>query len=93
MVPPRSGQPLNKNPLVMHQGEKASLTLSGTAETCDTLCLDNGGNSGGGYLTFGLSPCNSEVHSALRCGQVFTFPCSLNRPGERVLVLFNVIII
>lgn len=39
-----------KNPFVMHKGKKASLTLAGTAQCAYTLCLDNGGISGAGYL-------------------------------------------
>jgi len=60
----------------MHKGINASLTLSGTADGCDTLYLDNGGNSGTGYSS-SFSPCNSKVHSAKLFGQVLTNSCSL----------------
>jgi hypothetical protein len=77
-VPPQLGA-LTKNPAVMtHVGKKPASLILGTVETYDTFYLDNGGISGAGYLTK-LSPCNSEVHSAPLCGQVFTGPCSLFR--------------
>ncbi len=44
----------------------------------DTLCPDNGGVSGVGYLACGRSLCNSEVHSAMACAS------GLHRVCERL---------
>jgi hypothetical protein len=48
--------PLTKNPVGDATGWQASLTLMGYAqsELLNTLCLDNGGNSGAGYWQFGV---------------------------------------
>ena len=56
----------------------------------DALCPDNGGDSGASYsAVYCLSPCSSEVHSAVMCARgsqqsPFSVP-----PYRRVLVLFK----
>jgi hypothetical protein len=89
VVPPNLGWLKQKTCCDAQQEEKASLTRCGYGEIAYTLCPDNGGNSGAGYSAF-FSPCNSEVHSALRFGQVFTVPLLSDPSWRRVLVLVTV---
>jgi hypothetical protein len=75
-----------KIPCVLRRDSTASLTQVGYVRKPDyTLCPDNGGIPGPGYCFIQKtnqnkgSPCNSEVHSRLSCGQVLTVSCSLYR--------------
>jgi hypothetical protein len=102
VVPPWLGSPLpsvagkQKNPPVMTTGdvyEPASL-FSGTAlvfSEGDTLCLDNGGNSGSDYLpvlALGIVSAAPRPIRRWRAGGILTF-FPLSGPSfQRVLFLF-----
>lgn len=72
----------------MHTGEKASLTLAGTALDAYTLCRDNGGISGAGYLLPFTLQLRGPFCAPVRAGSHLIL---LSVPPEgRILALIHV---
>ena len=81
----------SESPSVMRQGKYSQPhSIRARQCACDALCPDNGGDSGESYsAVYRLSPCSSEVHSAVMCARGSHLPPLSVPPYRRVLVLFK----